>query len=530
MAFLRPLALTSIALAGMLYGQQPDPYPGGGPPTSGTPGPRSGQVPRSSGGPPAPPLGKKKPRSQAGKPNLTVPTGSAEGLLVSLGTERAVVLADDKRVLRFVVSPAAKFYRMEGQEQKDFAAADLKPGDRVKVDSVQDEEGETYAITITRQRPGTEEEKKRVAGTDQTLIQARIEPIAGGEPEPDERPRLRRQDGSGAAPKGKPKDAPAPAQQAEATADVQPDRPATVVVPREEDKGDEEFGRVPVIRRGKPVQTASSKAPASAPTAASVPAVPQPQARAADEWKADPPMAGAAQKEEHPILVKAREASHAYLETMPNYFCQQITTRYVSTRRHKPDFQAQDIISAEVVVENGHERYRNLQVNFKPTKKTLDEIGGSRSTGEFFTEQEDVFDPSTAAEFRYSRPETIANRVAYVFSFKVTQPHSHWTIHHPSQSYRPAYKGSMWIDKETARVLRIEMQATGLPADFPFDVVETTSDYDFVKIGAREYLVPVRAENLSCEAATGFCARNLIEFKNYRKFAAESEILPTTQP
>jgi hypothetical protein len=233
-------------------------------------------------------------------------------------------------------------------------------------------------------------------------------------------------------------------------------------------------------------------------------------------------------QEEHPMLAKAREATRSLAEAMPNYITQQVTTRYSSTKRQNPDWHAEYIISAEVIVENGRERYRNLQVNFKPTKKTLDELGGARSTGEFFTVLMDLFDPSTAAEFRYSRPETIENRVAYVFNFKVTQPHSHWTVHSPAQSYKPAYKGSCWVDKETGHILRIEMQATGIPAQFPYDVVELTTDYDFVRIGAREYLVPVKAENLSCEAATGYCAHNLMEFKNYKKFAAESEILPTS--
>ena len=42
-----------------------------------------------------------------------------------------------------------------------------------------------------------------------------------------------------------------------------------------------------------------------------------------------------------------------------------------------------------------------------------------------------------------------------------------------SQSIRPAYRGAVWIDKETGRTLRIEMEAVDLPAAFPVDKAET---------------------------------------------------------
>jgi hypothetical protein len=89
----------------------------------------------------------------------------------------------------------------------------------------------------------------------------------------------------------------------------------------------------------------------------------------------------------------------------------------------------------------------------------------------------------------------------------------------------PAYRGSIWIDKETSRVLRIEMQAYQMPEGFPFDKVESATDYEFVRIGGdHEYLLPVHAETLSCERGTNMCSRNVIDFRNYHKYAGEAEI------
>ena len=91
----------------------------------------------------------------------------------------------------------------------------------------------------------------------------------------------------------------------------------------------------------------------------------------------------------------------------------------------------------------------------------------------------------------------------------------------------PAYRGSVWIDKKTWSVLRIEMQARDVPVEFPLDIIELAVDYAFVRIGGAEFLLPVRAENLSCWRNGGSCVRNEINFRNYRKFTSESQITTT---
>ena len=94
-----------------------------------------------------------------------------------------------------------------------------------------------------------------------------------------------------------------------------------------------------------------------------------------------------------------------------------------------------------------------------------------------------------------------------------------------SQSYMPAYKGVVWIDPPTARVLRIEQRAYGFPADFPSDHVESATDYEFVQMGdARKYLLPVHSESLTCQRGSDACQRNTIDFRNYHKYGGESTI------
>ena len=223
------------------------------------------------------------------------------------------------------------------------------------------------------------------------------------------------------------------------------------------------------------------------------------------------------------LVEKARDVAGSFLEGLPNYVCQELTTRYVSETR-TPSWNVIDVIGAEVVYEGGKESYRNLTINGKASKKPPEE-SGAWSTGEFGTILAEVYSPGTAAHFRYAEEDTIAHRSSSVYDFSVDRERSSWKVSVPGQYIMPAYKGSVWIDKDGAHTLRIEMQAREIPEGFPRASVETAVDYDYVTLGtAEKFLLPVHAEVLSCSRGSNECERNVIEFRNYHKFTGESTI------
>ncbi len=138
---------------------------------------------------------------------------------------------------------------------------------------------------------------------------------------------------------------------------------------------------------------------------------------------------------------------------------------------------------------------------------------------------EDVLSYSTAATFTKRGEDNVAGRPAFVYNMAVQQSYSHWTLVSTNgRQYTPAYHGSLWIDKDSRRVLRIEQVAQGMPRDFAYDKAESIIEYGFVKIEGKSYLLPVRGENMACETGTRNCSRNVIEFRNYRKFGADSSV------
>ena len=69
------------------------------------------------------------------------------------------------------------------------------------------------------------------------------------------------------------------------------------------------------------------------------------------------------------------------------------------------------------------------------------------------------------------------------------------------------------------------MQATEIPEEFPLISVESAIDYQYITLGtAEKFLLPVRAEVLSCDRGSNRCERNVIEFRNYHKFTGQSTI------
>jgi hypothetical protein len=132
--------------------------------------------------------------------------------------------------------------------------------------------------------------------------------------------------------------------------------------------------------------------------------------------------------------------------------------------------------------------------------------------------------PSSEAQFSNGRQVTIVNRPAYRYDYLVEQRHSAWLLEANGEKYRPSYSGAIWIDKETYRVLRIEMAARDMPREFPLDTVKSSIDYDFVPIEDRRFLLPVHSEAVSCLQGTSECTRNVIEFRGYKKYAADTRI------
>ncbi len=224
------------------------------------------------------------------------------------------------------------------------------------------------------------------------------------------------------------------------------------------------------------------------------------------------------------IIAEVRAASDTFNSSLPNYLAEQVTTRYYSTGFPVASWQPIDTVTATVAYVDGKEDYRDIRINGNPTNAPP-ERSGSWSTGEWGTTLEDLLAPVTNAAFKRRGEERVGGRSALVYDYSVEQPNSHWTIVSPDgRRYKPAYDGAVWVDKDTRRVLRIEQRATAFPSGFPYSRTECILEYGFARIEQGTYLLPATGQNTACMSGSGTCTRNKIEFRNYRKFTAESTV------
>ena len=227
-----------------------------------------------------------------------------------------------------------------------------------------------------------------------------------------------------------------------------------------------------------------------------------------------------------PLIERVRWEAFEYSSKLPNFICRRVMTR-MDRQGLMSGWQALDVVEAELVYENSREIYRNIKIDNKPVNREMNQIEGSWSMGEFASMLIGIFVPASQATFRLSRHSRAAGASAAVYDFQIEQRNSDWKVVYAKETITPAYKGSVWIHEETASALRVEIEAFNLPPDFSLDTVEMTVDYGYVRISGREYLLPVESESLACWRGTNQCARNKIQFRNYRKFSAESTIVTT---
>src|SRR5579864_7915414 len=532
MSVARLLVLCAVCLSAQYPGQYPPGQypPGQYPPGQYPPGQGPGGYPGGSGGGPIPGgpgrggtnTPERKRRNEKNTPIVITTTG----MLRAVAGSQFVLEADDHRIITYRTNDQTKV-------EKDKKSADLKTlavADHLSVDSTADDQGYFTATAVTFQSAGKGEELASAARTWDLPVLAPEAKAGRVTREPgDDRPVLRRKNDD-ATPASKEGDAKGTtAKEGKSTAPEEPadTRPTTIVRSADPTPDADDPGR-PELRRGRPAPRRSTTTAASTNTAsgssvepaAGPLAVAQPESPALAAEAAP----GIIPVEEDPLIKKAKEAAANYTGSLPNFFCRQVTTRYQSDHP-KEGWQALDVLSADVAYENGHETYKNIKVGSKSTDKSMEDLGGSWSTGEFSSVLEDVFSPETGAVFRRSGQDSIHGRTAIVFKYDVTRERSHWRLMAPSQLYYPAYRGSIWIDRETSRVVRIEMETRNMPLLFPFAKVESATDYDFVRLASPQtFLLPADAEVLSCEQGSDRCTRNRIEFRNYRKFGAESDI------
>jgi hypothetical protein len=224
-----------------------------------------------------------------------------------------------------------------------------------------------------------------------------------------------------------------------------------------------------------------------------------------------------------------RQRALDYTDELPDFICTQTTRRYAALEGDSR-WQSRDFWEAELSYSQKNERYSRVRLNGKASSSSVESLGGALSIGEFGSILRTLFLPETRTQFWKESEEEVLGISTVVAGFRVDQEHSRWTLSfRNSHSLNVEYQGKMWVDSTTHQILRISQHTLQLPPNFPITYAEMTTEYDYLRVAglaARQYLLPKGADLILQERQPPMRSRNVIEFRDYRKFTADVRLVP----
>lgn len=226
--------------------------------------------------------------------------------------------------------------------------------------------------------------------------------------------------------------------------------------------------------------------------------------------------------EQRQLIEDLREYAMNYDKRLPDFLCTQVTRRFYDPSGLEYWVNA-DTITAKLSYFQNKEEKKVLFVNNQYKDIDWDKLGGATSTGEFGSLMREVFEKDSQAVFQWERWGTLRGKRNHVIRYRVPQRGSKWSIvYEKSMSITPSYAGFIYADAQTGMVTRVTLDAQEIPSYFPIQMAKTQLDYDYTEISGNTFLLPLRAEIKMREGK--FLVRNDIEFRNYRKFGADTSI------
>jgi hypothetical protein len=262
------------------------------------------------------------------------------------------------------------------------------------------------------------------------------------------------------------------------------------------------------------------------------------------------------------MLEETRRIALNYSKALPDFVCTEAIHRYQAYGLTGA-FRSTDILTLQLTYFQFHENYKLLARNGHPTTQSLESVGGAWTEGEFGSTLLQIFHHGSKAEFAFKQWARIGDRRAAVYTYRVERANSRFELRVSPDSAIAGYHGEVFIDADTHRVLRIA-QVIDVPDGLPVQSSSNTGEYGFVDVSGHQYLLPVRWESLSVDLpalhsparaasdaaiihpwqkppypvtgrngsgsgsapqmAAQMRYRNLIEFRDYRKYAAESTL------
>jgi hypothetical protein len=233
-----------------------------------------------------------------------------------------------------------------------------------------------------------------------------------------------------------------------------------------------------------------------------------------------------------PFIEETRTVVRDYLDELPDFICQQVIERYYDFEG-RGAWDKADKLTYELTYNRKRESYKPINAVGRPITSPIDQTGGAISTGDFASELAALFDKETKTLFTAAGKERLGTHQTRVYDFQVLKASSKLDIRaEGAPAIIVGYSGTVWIDEETKRVLRIDQAVDDLPAGYPMTNAERSIEYDTNKLRGIDvdFLLPSRVEVIIADRKVKKYFRNLVYFKFYQKFETDIKITDDPAP
>jgi hypothetical protein len=220
------------------------------------------------------------------------------------------------------------------------------------------------------------------------------------------------------------------------------------------------------------------------------------------------------------LIERSRQKALDYTRSLPDFVCTEVVRRSTSTIAHI--WAPADTLTIKLSYFQQAEQHKLEQIDGKPTERKYEDLEAATSKGEFGGTLRVIFDPASEAAFDWESWKNVRNRRIAVYQYAVSAAHSPYSLKTDNRSAVVGIYGVLEIDNETGEVLHLTYVAYDIPKKLDLQSAVTSVDYDLADVGGREYLLPVRSETEI--HGSRMWARNKMEFREYRKFSADSTI------
>jgi hypothetical protein len=212
-------------------------------------------------------------------------------------------------------------------------------------------------------------------------------------------------------------------------------------------------------------------------------------------------------------------------ERLPKFVCNETVKRY-ELGWGRPEVPLDDV-SAEATFEHGHDSYDKIMLNHGPTNRSMAEVSGMSSVGEFGGLLQAIFTQRSKTEFKFKKEHKLDSRPAVVFAFRVAMENNKsWWLRMRGTVIFPGYDGALWLDKATSQLMRLEVRASEMPPAFSETEVTTTVDYvDVPFSNGSKFPLPARSETTTRFQRSRSLFRNKTTFTDCHQFVVKSRIV-----